>query len=123
MLHKVSYLELGDVLPNNVLQQYVHQNKPSAMFVHANWCGYCNQMKPEYQKLANMNIPYRVLAVQADGDEKTEKPIMNVIKKWDPEFRGFPWIGLFNSQGQFVGVHKGARTADDILNSMKMKGL
>ena len=83
--------------------------KPCLVLFHANWCGHCKKMKPEWDKFKKDNNASNsgVIALDVESDENKE-----VINKHG--IKGFPTIKFFpNGHANGGGEdYNGARTAD-----------
>jgi protein disulfide-isomerase A6 len=64
----------------------------------ANWCGHCNHLKPDYQKLADNASGFTVAAVDADDNDGLIEKIQSMDKRAEYPVQGFPTI---------VSYHKG----------------
>ena len=84
------------------------------MLFYFDWCGYCEDMKPEYIKLSK-NKTFKICAI--NGAVKKNKPIFAKYK-----IPGAPFIKYFNKNGKLMaGDYKGNRTATDMLKFIKSK--
>ena len=116
-MQQVGYLEKGDINNLGNLPSHVTYRRPTVLFVHADWCPHCKVMKPTYEDLAKKHSSmFSFRAIKADGDE-SEKHLMKDVKKLDPDFTGFPWIGYFKSDGTYVGT-KPERDAKGIVKNL-----
>ena len=79
-------------------------NKPSLVLFHANWCGHCKKMKPEWDKFKSENKS-NVLAIDVESENK------EVMNKHG--INGFPTIKFFpNGHANGKGKdYTGPRTA------------
>ena len=86
---------------------------------YADWCGYCQDFKPEYAKFANKSQFIRVCAVNADSNKKLLESINS--SELNPEFKveGFPTLILY-SKGEPVEVYSEEKNFV-ALNSKAMK--
>lgn len=116
-LVRVPYLEGEDVNVDGTLKKYVTKGKPTVVMVQGNFCGYCTQAKPEFQKLAR-NKDITVVTIQVDGDDSDQKAsntLSNVVK-----WRGVPAYLGFNANGKFVKLHSGNRDASSLMQFSRM---
>lgn len=78
---------------------------------HANWCGHCKSMIPEWKKFEQNNINFNIASIDVDVFPKlTNKPFIS----------GFPTIKLFNN-GKSVKEFNDYRTSDNF-QKFYMKG-
>ena len=75
---------------------------------HADWCGHCQQMKPEWSKVINQ---FTGSANNINIAEIESAHIPSMIKP--PTIQGYPTIKMYNS-GNEVSEYNGARISDDI---------
>jgi thiol-disulfide isomerase/thioredoxin len=92
------------------------QNKPVIVMIQGSYCGHCKSAVPEFLKLANDN-DVAVACVQIDSELPSEKAVSNITKMNDPDFAGVPSYHVFNSNGSFMKVHNGDRTASALKRS------
>jgi thiol-disulfide isomerase/thioredoxin len=110
----VAYLEHVDINDNGSLKPHVSKGKPSVVMVQGNFCGYCTQAKPAFEKLAKMMSNVNVYTVQIDGEESDKKASKQLAAvNTSP---GVPSYLGFDRNGKFVKVHKGGRDEDSLKN-------
>ena len=81
--------------------------------IQAAFCGYCTQMKPDFQKFADSNPNIFCATIQGDGKEPGEKELGNKLKKISPSFRGYPdVVGYYN--GKYVSTNNLGRSKEDL---------
>lgn len=109
---KVPYLEGDDINSDGSLKEYVGRGKPTVVMVQGNFCGYCTQAKPDFQKFAK-SANCMVATVQSDGDEKDQLAgkKLSVVNK----ARGVPAYLGFDKNGKFVGNHEGGRDTNSLI--------
>ena len=81
--------------------------KPGLVLFHANWCGHCKKLMPEWKKLQDQ-YPEHVTSVEADAHPK-------VIEAHGVQ--GFPTIKYLKSGLSNAGdsvEYEGERTKDDL---------
>ena len=83
----VIYLEPKDFTSLGNLKHF--KDKICVIMVQANYCGYCNDAKPSFQKFAENNKNIVCLTIQGD-DEKNSNSLSKIIQKIKPSFQGFP---------------------------------
>ena len=67
----------------------------------ANWCGHCNHLKPDYQKLADSAKGFSVVAVDADDNDGLIEMIQSMGDNAEYDVRGFPTIVSYNNGKYF----------------------
>ena len=67
----------------------------------ANWCGHCNHLKPDYQKLADNAKGFSVVAVDADDNDGLIDMIQSMGDDSEYDVRGFPTIVSYNNGKYF----------------------
>jgi thiol-disulfide isomerase/thioredoxin len=113
--YPVAYLEIGDFdLVNGMLVGEL-KNKHTLVMIQANYCGACTRSKPEFQKLADKNPPFRLATVQLDGEKQSEKQVASILDKISPSISGIPAYILFSNNKKIL--YQGTtRTAEDLYN-------
>ena len=88
----------------------------------ANWCGHCNHLKPDYQKLADNAKGFSVVAVDADDNDGLIEKIQSMGDDAEYDVRGFPTIVSYYNGKYFstYGPSKGEdgkkfRTFEDMI--------
>lgn len=77
---------------------------------YANWCGYCQMMKPEWDKFKSQcNSKYNVAEVESEYLDQTG---------FNDEVEGFPTIKYYDAKRNMIKF-EGDRTADSFLKFMK----
>ena len=81
---------------------------PALLFFYADWCGYCDQFKPEWAKVEQIlgNNP-NIQLVKINGDER--KDLMEQF-----QVQGFPTVVLVTGQGPIP--YDGPRTSEGIMD-------
>lgn len=111
-LVNIPYLEDSDFNADNSLKPYVNKGKPCVIMVQGNFCGYCTQAKPAFQKLASLS-GVALCTLQIDGAPQ-EKAAAKRVSILDKSYRGVPTYLGFNAQGKYVATHKGGRDTASI---------
>ena len=65
----------------------------------ANWCGHCQRVKPDYQKLADNAKGFTVAAVDADDNDGLIQELQNGNSEYD--VKGFPTIVSYHNGKYF----------------------
>jgi thiol-disulfide isomerase/thioredoxin len=112
----VAYLQDFDFDKNGkLINKNIPTDKPVIIMIQGNFCGYCTQAKPAFQKFANKNSENVFCAtIQGDGTEKGEKELSRRLKKIDPEFQGFPSYVAYK-KGEFLKIHDKGRDYDSLV--------
>ena len=127
----VWYLQRTDFDNDGNLINPLLRNKKVLVMLQANYCGYCTQAKPDFQRVAAQIIelakgngdPNSVKAkqlvfatIQADGNEPGEKEIMDIMDKIKPDFQGFPdYVYYINGRRRHDAGPNG-RDANHLIN-------
>jgi thiol-disulfide isomerase/thioredoxin len=110
----VLYLEIGDFDPNSgMLVGEVSKNAHTLVMIQANYCGACTRSKPEFQKLANKNPPFKLATVQLDGEKESEKRVSSILDKISPNLSSVPAYILFSNNKKILYPGT-SRTAEDL---------
>jgi thiol-disulfide isomerase/thioredoxin len=97
--YPIGYLEDHDFNSRLKLINKELVGKPVFIMVQAGFCGYCDQAKPEFQRLAESKI-ITCATIQPDGKKSSEKKLGEKISKLYPgEFRGYPSYFLILPDG------------------------
>lgn len=79
----------------------------------ADWCGHCNDLKPEYIKFADIAQFVRVHAVDSDAEATLLDKLKN--KKSPVQIDGFPMVWIYNDGAPYK-EYDGPRTWQGLLN-------
>ncbi len=124
-LNKIPYLEISDFdSKGNIKEErLVKKNLPVLIMIQANFCGWCNKSKPDFQKLAdsiNSNPQKKVIlaTIQGDGEEKGEQELAQILDVIDKSgFNGYPTYVLYTPASgklSYKKTHTGGREAKDL---------
>jgi len=93
----VAYLQASDFDSNgNLINPEIPKNVPVVVMVQANYCGFCSQAKPSFQKFADENKGRVFCAtIQGDGEEEGETKIRENLNKFYDDFQGYPHYVLY----------------------------
>ena len=110
----IKKLDVMDVNNSNISQFNNKVNtEPSVVCFHANWCGHCQQLKPEWDKMVN-NIDKNSLSGLLARVE--EKNMGNA--NCDSEIMCYPTIRVFKG-GKKVKDYSGKRDAKNLEEFVK----
>lgn len=110
----VAYLEIQDFDPVNGVLLGEFKTKPTLVMIQANYCGACTRSKPEFQKLADKNLPFFKLAtVQLDGEKESERKVVNILDKISNNISSIPAYILFVNNEKIVYTGT-TRTSEDL---------
>lgn len=116
----VFYLRIQDFDHEGNLKNPIFKNKLVITFIHADFCSYCLQAKPEFQKAAleNKNKNIIFTAIQIDGEDPGEKKCYNILDKILSNYQGFPDYAIFfNSKPTFETISN--RDSNSIISDLK----
>jgi len=94
---KVTKIKKGDFDDNLNLKK----DGKVVVLYFANWCGHCNHLKPDYQKLADNAKGFSVVAVDADDNDGLIEMIQSMGDDAEYDVRGFPTIVSYNNGKYF----------------------
>ena len=120
---------LSEEIGLNIKKQTGGNHKVKRVILHyANWCGHCNQFKPEWEKIKNYcnnnnNILSYYEVDHTNGNPIISPPIIddndnnnNINIPFDID--GFPTIYLYNNNE--YKIYNGQRNMNSILDSLKI---
>ena len=113
-LTHIPYLEGSDFNKDGSLKPHVTLGKPVIVMCQGLFCGYCTQVKPDFQKLNDMGVVCATIQIdgKGQGDIEATKMLYNLV----PDLPGVPCYLLYNSNGSYERVHTGARDVDTLKN-------
>ena len=110
-------LSWGELPLEDEFLSSLRDGKPTLVFIHASWCGYCHKLKDEVfsdNRVKNKMTEYNLVSV--DGDDKSVgSEYFKSIKG-----RGFPTTVFYDSLGKEIDRLVGYLSPDsflDLLNS------
>ena len=99
--------------------------------IYADWCGYCQQANPIYDKVSKkVSKKYgdkvKLFKINGTGEQSKSDPkrkesemkLMEGIKKNYSDFEGFPTFYFFKN-GEKIGKHSGEVTKQNLFESIK----
>ncbi|VDM95031.1 unnamed protein product [Thelazia callipaeda] len=99
-----------ELTSSNFNNKVLNSNKIWIVEFFAPWCGHCQQLAPEYNKLANaVKGIFEVGAVDMTKYESLGAPY---------SVQGFPTIIIFGENKKQFTTYQGSRTARDMTNSL-----
>ena len=126
LFYGILHLEDHDFNDDGTLKQLPkpHGKKPVVVMTFATWCGPCKMTKPEYKKLKEMvdkngnDVVVACINGSGKGTLPSEQKLMERIRDIFPNFRGFPHIAVFDSNGKLAETHEGPRKAENIMDTI-----
>jgi|SRR3981189_2430926 thiol-disulfide isomerase/thioredoxin len=124
----VFYLQRDDFDDNGNLITPTLRNKKVVIMLQANYCGHCTNAKADYYRAAKhfeqlkMNggtsVQDRVIfaTIQADGEERGERELGDLLEKIKPGFRGFPDYVLYVNGRRANNRSPAGRDFNNIIN-------
>lgn len=96
----IFYLRKKDFNDNGSLKSNFFKDKLLIIFIHADYCIYCQLAKDAYQAAAIENKNPNILfgAIQADGDVNGESECSEFFNKMINTFQGFPDYAVFKNK-------------------------
>jgi thiol-disulfide isomerase/thioredoxin len=90
----------------------MRKNQPIVGKIYANWCGHCQSLKPEWDKMKLNPRTRRIMFVEIE-ESQTEK--MAEFKQKYPQLQvnGYPTIFKIGANNR-IDYYSGARTAEEI---------
>lgn len=87
----IIYLETTDFNKMGELINPYFKDKKVIVLLQANYCQFCTDIKPFFQKAANKYHPTVIFAtIQADGERTGEREFSRILDYIKPGFLGFP---------------------------------
>jgi thioredoxin-like negative regulator of GroEL len=106
---KIFYLENSDFSQDGKL--LINSDKMVVILLQADFCGYCKQFKPEFDKVVSaLGKKVNFATIKIDDDKELGKRIGQFI----PEFKGVPTVVLFQA-GKYMETYNGDRKADALI--------
>jgi thiol-disulfide isomerase/thioredoxin len=125
--YDILHLENHDFDDNGNLKQLPkpYGEKKVVVMTFATWCYPCNMTKPEYKKLKEMidknkeEVVVACINASGKGTLPSEQKLKDRLKKIFHDFKGFPHIAVFDSNGVLAKTHEGARTAENMMKTIR----
>lgn len=116
----IIYLKCSDFTKSGRLRNPYFKDKLVIIFIHANYCVYCIDAKPEFQRAAdhNQNQDIVFAAIQADNDHENQDLCRDLFPKLVKNFEGFPSYA-FISFGRKLPVKIRGRDANSLLRTLE----
>jgi len=112
-MENVAYLEADDVSSSG-LASYIGKNKPVVLMVMGEFCHFCQDAKPVFQKFGQAAAGNVVAAaIVIDGDP-SEKQAYEAVKMWLTS-PGVPQFLGFDKNGKFEKIHTGKRDLESLI--------
>ncbi len=92
----------------------LNDKRCSFVLVYAEWCGHCNNLKPDFIKFAEKAQFIHTYAINSEDNENLLKRINN-DKKAPFKIQGYPTI-LIYSNGKFKEEYKGEHNWQALLH-------
>lgn len=116
----VYYLQRSDFDENGNLVEPFLRNKKVIIMIQSNNCGHCTNAKPaflEAAKFVSQRDPNVVFAtIQADGKERGEQELNELLGQIKPDFRGFPDYVLYLNGRRYDSNGPPGRDSRSIIN-------
>ena len=93
-----------------------HPKKKVMIFFKAEWCGYCNKFKPDYERLAQSSGDTMFATVDADEQKELLQDINSFLYGYNVQ--GYPTLVLYEN-GYYKSTYAGQRTYDDIQKALQ----
>lgn len=119
--NKLIYLRSDDFKMNGNLIDDYFKNKFVVVFVHADFCRYCIDAKPEFIKALTKNKNNNVLffGIKLDGDVKGESECEIILHRILKNYEGFPDYAFFYDKKPILNVDSVVeRDCDSILKNI-----
>ena len=99
---------------NNDTPWILNDKRCAFVLFFADWCGHCQNFKPEYEKFADIAQFMHVYAINSEN----ESNLMSRLEKTKLSIEGFPSLWIFKD-GEPIEEYKGARTWQALLKKAK----
>ena len=116
----ISISSASDTAAIDELDKCMRSGRVCVLF-HANWCGHCQQLKPEWERLKSMftsgsaNANCQLAEVESNAVEAVRNKMSDVPSL--VEFSGYPTISMYNG-GEKLGDYDSERTADAMMSNL-----
>ena len=105
---------------NNILEDVHGDKKPKLVLIHANWCGHCQAMKPNWDQMKtnviekNMYSPNNIIEIESSEQEKELPELNKQLTGPKIEIVGYPTMGKITDGG--FQRYEGGRSLDELMN-------
>lgn len=113
-LENIPYLEYSDFNSNGSLKSHITRGKPVIVMCQGINCGYCNLVKPDFQKFSNTSL-ISTATIQMDSKETIDKGAIQMAVKLCPKLNKIPTYLLFNKDGSYQGYKEGGGKYNDLV--------
>lgn len=115
-LINIPYLEDEDISSTGELNPRVTLGGSydiCVVMIKGDFCGYCQEMVPTFQKFADENKDILCAAIKIDGGE-SEKKLGEKVQKFVIGYQGVPTVIGFRN-GKYTKTHEGDRTVESLV--------
>ena len=116
----ISITRADDLTALNKLKKCMTTGKICVLY-YADWCGYCQQLKPEWSRMKEMMMKQNnnngnrlnIAEVESAAIQKLKEMLMSGSSDMSQlvQIQGYPTISMYNN-GNKVGDYDGERNAD-----------
>lgn len=105
---------------HNKTAKVAHSKKPVVLLLHASWCGHCQRLMPEWEKMENeiqspehmLHGKVDIVKIESEDMDAELQKYKAMTHKHDIPMEGYPTIAMI--RGGTVQTYGGERTASNI---------
>ena len=116
-LAKSQHIEVNDHINLGKVNNLLKKKRPALILFYANWCGHCQAMKPEWEKLEDSceRIPGNKMVVKVSSDFQPH--LTSNLGDISKHVEGYP--SIFQVNGNRLSRYGGERNHASFLNALR----
>lgn len=111
---------------HNKTAKVSHEKKPIVLLLHASWCGHCQRLMPEWEKMENeihsspLNGKVEIVKIESENMDAELPKYKAMTQNKNIPMEGYPTIAMI--RGGNVITYGGERSAENIKNWIQSGG-